>query len=138
MVMVEGEEERGEHGKYGRYQNFLFYGDDGMVSSSDPQWLQVAFSTLVGMFNRVSLRTHVSKIIDMVCCPCQAAGTQSEAAYRRWIMGEGPTYQERQKGQVQCRKYGEDMTAGSLAGHMITQNGRAEEDIWIWKTSAMG
>ena len=52
-----------------------------MVASSDPQWLQGAFSTLVGMFNRVGLRTNVGKTVGMVCLQCQVAVTQSEAAY---------------------------------------------------------
>ena len=32
-VMVEGAEERGESGQEGRYQNDIFYADDGMVAS---------------------------------------------------------------------------------------------------------
>ena len=34
-VMVEGTEERGEHGQEGRHQNALFYVDDGIVASLD-------------------------------------------------------------------------------------------------------
>ena len=82
-VMVEGVEERGERWQEGRHQNPLFYGDDaGMVASSDPQWLQGEFSTLVGLFDRVIMRNNVGKTVVMVFRPCQAAGTQSEAAYR--------------------------------------------------------
>ena len=40
-VIVEGAEEQGERGKEGRHQNSLFYVEDGMVASSDPQWLRV-------------------------------------------------------------------------------------------------
>ena len=69
-VMVEGAEERGERGQEGRNQNDLFYADDGMVASSDPQWLQGDFSTLVGLFDRVGLRTKVRKTVGMVCRPC--------------------------------------------------------------------
>ena len=94
MVMVEGTEEQGEHGQEGRHQNDLFYADNGIVASSDPKWLQGAFSTMVGLFNRVVLRNNVRKTVGMVCHPCQAAGTQSEAAYRRRMTGEGPLYRE--------------------------------------------
>ena len=74
-VMVEGAEERSDHGKEGRHQNALFYADDGMVALSDPQWLQGAFSTLVGLLDKVGLRTNAGKTVGMVCRPCQAAGT---------------------------------------------------------------
>ena len=54
-VMVEGAKERGERGKEGRHQAALFYADNVMVASSDPQWLQGAFNTLIGRFDRVYL-----------------------------------------------------------------------------------
>ena len=93
--MVEGAEEQAGHGKEGRHQNALFYTDDNMVALSDPRWLQGAFSTLVGLFDSVGLRTNVGKTVGMVCRPFQAAGTQLEAAYGIRMMGEGPSYRER-------------------------------------------
>ena len=86
-MMVEGTEERGNCGQEGRHHNALLYADDGMVASSDPRWLQGAFSTLVGLFNRVGLQTNVEKIVGMVCQSCQADGTQSEVAYGRHMRG---------------------------------------------------
>ena len=133
-VMAEGAEERGERGKEVKYHNPLFYVDDIMVAFSEPQWLQGAFSTLVRLFYRVGLRTNVGKTISMVCCPCQAAGNQSKAAHGIRMTGEGPSYWEKHKGQVQCRYYGEDMSAGSFAGHRMTQQGRASEERLSWKT----
>ena len=91
-VMVEGSEERGDCGQEIRRQAALFYAENGMVVSLDPRCLQVAFNTLGDLFDRVSLQTNFRKTVGMVCCPCQAAGNQSEAAYRRHIMGAGPTY----------------------------------------------
>ena len=78
-------------GKEERQQVALFYADDDMVASSDPQWLQGVFNTLVGLFDRVGLRMNVGKTVGMVCHPCQAAGKLSEAAYGRRVTGEGPT-----------------------------------------------
>ena len=102
-----------------------------MVSSSNPRWIQVSFSTLAGLFDRVGLRTNARKTVGMVCRPFQAAGTQSEAVYWRRMIGDGSSYQERQKGRVQCRECGEEMAAGSLVGHIMTQHGQVEEDRWI-------
>ena len=89
-VMVESAYKQSGRGQEGRHQHSLFYTDDGMVALSDPRLLQGEFSTLVGLFNRVGLKTTVRKTFVMVCCQCQAAGTQSEAAYGRRITGAGP------------------------------------------------
>ena len=90
-------EKRGERGNEGRHQAALFYADYGMVESSDPRWIQWAFDTLFSLFERVGLWNNVGKTVSTVCRPCQAAGTQSEAAYGRRMTGEGPKYQEHQK-----------------------------------------
>ena len=79
--MVEGAEERGKHGQGGRHQASLFYTDNVMVASSDPRWVQDAFSTLFGLFDRVDMRTNVGKTVGVVCHPCQVVGTHLEAAY---------------------------------------------------------
>ena len=89
VVTVEGAEERGKYGKEDRNHNPLFYADNGMVESSDPQWLQGVFSTLVGLFDRVGLHTNFEKTVDMFCHPCQGERTLSEAVYRRRMKGEG-------------------------------------------------
>ena len=39
----------------------LFYADNGMLVSSDPQWLQWAFTQLVGLFDRVGLNMNTGK-----------------------------------------------------------------------------
>ena len=93
---------------------------------------------MFGLFDRVGLRTNVGKIVGMVCLPCQAAGNQSEAAYRRRITGKGPKYRELQKGRVSCRECGEEMAVGSLVSHLMTQNGRVAEARWSWRTPAAG
>ena len=87
-VIIDDAEERGDRGQEGRHQAALFYTENGMIASSDPRWIQGAFNNLVGLFYMVSLRTNVGKTVSMVYRPCQAAGTKSEAAYGRRIMGE--------------------------------------------------
>ena len=50
----------------------------GGVVSSDPAWLQGAFSALVAIFNRVGLRTNVNKTVSMACHPCRAGGRKPD------------------------------------------------------------
>ena len=97
-------EERGKLGKKGRHQATLFYADDGTVASSYTHWLQGAFNTLVGLFDRVGMRTNAGKTVGMVCHSFQAVGNLLEAAYGRRFTGEGPTYRGRLKGRVSCRE----------------------------------
>ena len=92
---MEGAEERGDRVQEGRHHNAFFYADNGIVASSEPQWIHGTFSTLVGLFDRVSLQNNVGKTVGMVCCPCQAAGAQSKAEYGQRMTGEGTSYRER-------------------------------------------
>ena len=91
MIALDKAEKKEKRGKKGRHQAALFYADDGMVASPDPRCLQWAFNALVNLFEQVGLQTNVGKTVSMVCRPCQAAGNQSDAAYKRKMTGEGPT-----------------------------------------------
>ena len=137
-VMVEGAEDRFQHRNEGRHQNSLFYAVDGMVASPEPQWLHGAVSTLVGLFNRVGLRTNARKTVGIVFHPCQAAGTQTEVAYGRRMKGEGSSYRECQKVRVQCKECEGEMVLELMVGHMRTQHGRVLEEIWSWEASTPG
>ena len=76
----------------------VFSVEDGMFVSSDPTWLQGAFSALVAIFNRVGLRTNVGKTVSMACHPCWAGdGNRTKAGYSRRLTGVGKTYTERQR-----------------------------------------
>ena len=64
-----------------------------MVASSDPAWIQGAFSALVAIFDRLGLRTNVRKVVSMACHPFRAgAGNRTEAGYSRRLTGVGKTY----------------------------------------------
>ena len=69
IAVTETEKSR-ERGREGRHQAALFYADDGMLASSDPQWLQWVFTQLVGLFYRVELNTNSGKTVSMTCRPC--------------------------------------------------------------------
>ena len=72
LLATKEAERRGERGREGRHQAALFYADDGMIASSDPRWLQWAFTILVGLFDRVGMKTNQSKTVSMTCRPCSA------------------------------------------------------------------
>ena len=92
-----------------------------MVVSSDPAWIQGAFTALVGIFDRVGLMTNVGKTVSMVCHPCQeGAGNRTEEAYSRRITGEGRSYAERQRERVEYVEYGELLAIGSVSSHLMT------------------
>ena len=93
-IAVAEAENRREQGREGRHQAALFYADNVMLASSDPQWLQWAFTQLVGMFNRVVLNTNSGKTVSMTCRPCITTGNRSEEEYGRLMTGEGPTFRD--------------------------------------------
>ena len=105
-LAVKEAETQEERGWEGRHQAALFYADDGMVASSDPRWLQWVFTTLVGLFERVSMKMNTGKTVSMTCRPCPAVGNRSEAAYSHTMTGKGLTYLERNWERVECRDCG--------------------------------
>ena len=131
--------EKGETGREGRHQSAVFYADDGMVASSDPAWLQGAFSSLVAIFDRVGLPTNVGKTVSMACHPCWAgAGNRTEAGYSRILTGVGKTYTEQQRERVACGECGTVITDGSMSSHMMTQYGKAATRRHLWDPQTNG
>jgi Reverse transcriptase (RNA-dependent DNA polymerase) len=45
----------------------LFYADDGLIASTNTQWLQQALDALVTLFRRIGLETNVAKTKMMTC-----------------------------------------------------------------------
>ena len=60
------------------------------------------FEVITGLFDQVGLRTNTVKTVGMVCQPCHAPEKMSEEAYVHQVAGKGPTFQERQRRQVEC------------------------------------
>ena len=90
-IAAQEAERREERGREVRHQVALFYADYGMLVSSDPWWLQWAFTQLVGIFDRVGLKTNFKKTVSMTCRPCSTPGNRSEETYGHTIMGDGTT-----------------------------------------------
>ena len=76
--------------------SFFFYADNGVVASPDPVWLQTAFNTPTGIFERVGLWKNVQKIVGIIFQPLRAVGIQAYKAYKCQMTGDGRGYQERQ------------------------------------------
>ena len=70
------------------------YADDKMVESTDPEWLQLKFNMLTGLFDRVGLQTNVRKTVGMVCRKFWAAGVRVDEAYTRRMTGKGRSFKE--------------------------------------------
>ena len=98
-----------------------------MVASSDPRWLQWAFTTLVGLFDRVGLNTNTGKTVSMTFRPCAAAGNQLEESYGHKTTGEGLTFRERKRERVECRDCRKEVEVGSLDSHRMSQHGKFRE-----------
>ena len=98
-----------------------------MIALSDPRWLQWAFTQLVGIFDRVGLKTNCKKTGSMTCRPCSTPVNRSEETYGHIMTGEGPTPRERKRERVTCGDCGKEMVAGSLDSHRMTQHGKAWE-----------
>jgi hypothetical protein len=47
----------------------IFYVDDAYLATRDPDFLQVALTSLVSLFECIGLETNVTKIQTMMCTP---------------------------------------------------------------------
>ena len=137
-IAVMEAETRGERGREGRHQAALFYTDDGMLASSDPQWIQWEFTQLVGLFDRVGLNMSTGKMVSTTCRPCNTTGNRLEEAYGRIMTGEGPPFRERKRERVTCGDCGKELAAGLLDSHQMTQHGKTWEKHWTWTDAATG
>ena len=99
------------------YRTAFFYADDGLVSSTDPLWLQGTFDTLTRLFYRVVLWKYSGETFGVICCPCRVAGTHSEAFYKRRMTGEGITYRYIQILRVKCPDCVVDLAEGFPVVH---------------------
>ena len=63
-----------------------------MIALWDPGCLQGSFSILLGMLDRLGLKTSVDNTVKMLYRLFQVTGTQLEADYERHMTGAGPYY----------------------------------------------
>jgi hypothetical protein len=102
----------------------LFYADDGLLAGRKKEWVQDGFDVLIGLFERVGLRTNTGKTKAMICMPGHISGRQSDEAYERRMTGNGDDFRERQRRKVVCSICGNALAQSSLAHHMRVQHGQ--------------
>jgi hypothetical protein len=61
----------------------IFYVDEAYLAAWDPNFLQVALTSLVSLFERVGLETNIKKTQTMICTPGQITTQFSTDSYRR-------------------------------------------------------
>ena len=98
-----------------------FYADDGVLSARCPEWLQNSFTILVGLFERVGLRTNAQKTKVMMCIPGRIRVSMTEEVYNDYCH-EASTHAARKRLRVECDICGQSMQAASLQRHLETQH----------------
>ena len=72
----------------------LFYEDNIVMGSRDPEWLQGALNVLIGLFRRYGLVVNSAKSKVMTCHPGKIRSRILEEAVGRLYTGRGVTYRE--------------------------------------------
>jgi hypothetical protein len=99
-----------------------FYADDGVLSARCPEWLQESFTTLVGLFERVGLRTNSQKTKVMTCVLGRIRVSHVEEVYNDYCHGAS-THAARKRLRVECNICNQStMQAASLRSHLEMQH----------------
>jgi len=88
----------------------IFYADDTLIASRDPELLQEAVDVIVGLFKYVGLRTNTKKTKVMTCLPGKIRTRHSDEVHNNIIKGL-LSAAERQVRVVQCDIYNKEMQA---------------------------
>ena len=114
------EEQRVDHDRLGKTVGRclgVFYAEDGMVGSQDPDWLQHSMNVLLGLFRRYGLAENFAKSRTMTCQPGILGSGMSEETKALKCTGVGELYQVRLIRSFPCPEFGVGLTTGSMAAH---------------------
>ena len=89
--------------------------------------MQQDLNKIIGLFEKVGLKTNEKKTKYMVFRGPAAPFSLSDKAYARRCTGKGESYEERRKAQVKCDICGKEMKQGSLQRHMMQQHNKKPE-----------
>ena len=99
----------------------IFYADDAMLASRDPEQLQAALDIIVGLFERVGLRTNTTKTKVMTCVPGKIRTRHANSVYNG--MQEGlVASSDLQNRSVDCDICGQTFQENTLSQHLETQH----------------
>ena len=76
---------------------------------------------------------NVENMVVMTCQTFHTSVQQSEAMYKRQMMGAGSYYRSRQRERVRCPKYIVDLVSGSPDAHRQNQHGFGQGHNWAEK-----
>ena len=99
----------------------IFYADDALLSSRDPRKLQDALDIIVGLFERVGLRTNTTKTKVMICVPGKIKTRLSQSVYNNSQEGLVAA-SDLQSRKVACNICGQILQADTLTSHLETQH----------------
>jgi hypothetical protein len=97
----------------------IFYVDDAYLTTREPNFLQVALSSLVSLFNCVGLETNVKKMQTMICTPGQISTQLSINSYHCRHSYGTQTRVQWDARTVECRQCQANMNASSLSPHLL-------------------
>ncbi len=98
-----------------------FYVDDGLIASRDPLCLQKLFNILIGLFERIGLFTHASKMKVMVCIPGRIREAYTDEEYAEYKSPAGAATNNKCR-WINCEICVTSLTAGSYQSHLETQH----------------
>ncbi len=96
----------------------IFYADDAYLATRDPDFLQVALTSLVSLFNHVGLETNVKKTQAMICTPGRISTQLLTNSYHCKYGYGSYTRGQWDARMVKCRQSQAKMNAGSLSCHL--------------------
>ena len=95
----------------------LFYIDDGAITGTDAVRLQASLNAIARGFETFGLLMNADKTKFMVMSGGKHTIQLSSTAYSRHITGEGLSYRERAREQVQCIRCGAEVRRASVRQH---------------------
>ena len=98
----------------------LFYADDGLIMSENPEDAQTTLNIFTDGFARIGLNMNAVKTEAMVLQGGKIYGSISQEAYDRRATGVGTTHRERSLQKVQCELCGETVNRQHIPKHQQT------------------
>ena len=109
----------------------VFYSDNGMVISHDPDWLHHATNVLAGLFRRYGLTDNVSKSCTMTCQTGVLPAGMLEDAMALKCTGVVESYRVRLRRHIPCPECGVEITAGSMTAYFCRMHGTEPAIDWV-------